>query len=254
MRYGWAMLCALVTVAIVCVAVPATDRQQPTRLNPLLFNYFRQQVLQSNVHEDVSGRGRADLDLTLLDTFACSLTRDFCLQVGEKLDDLERGFKQVQSARSEVLSDSGKARPGAQAEWSESLRRVARTAGKLHGMLRLVLAEIRHEVPSAAKARNRESDPGFEDETKVLGDQILRLDQRIKGFLSGKSLTISVEELRDNDILMLLSRVEAEAGEMEERLDVALQPSQWAPKWTRDCSGKISPGFDLFVVRRKEQW
>jgi len=43
-----------------------------------------------------------------------------------------------------------------------------------------------------------------------------------------------VEELRSDDILMLLSRVQAEAGEMEERLDAALQPSQLTAKRTRD--------------------
>jgi hypothetical protein len=230
MRNGRAELCALVSLVMMSLPVAAIDRQQPTRTNPLVFNFFKQQLIESNVHEDVHGRVRADIDPAILNTFAYSLTRDFCLQVDKKLDDLEQGFMQVQSARSEALGDSGQAGQGAQARWSESLRRVASTARKLHSMLRLILADVRHEDSSAPASSSSHSDPAFEYETKAMGDQILRVDERIKGFLSGETVTISVEELRSGDILILLSRVQAEAGEMGERLDAAPQTAQQASK------------------------
>jgi hypothetical protein len=227
-----AEVCTLISVVMMSVAAPAIDRWQPTRTNPLVFNFFRQQILESNLHQDAYGKATADFDTGLLDTFASSLARDFCLRIDERIGDLEQGFRQVQSARSEALRDSGRARQGAQAEWSKSLRHVANTARKLHGMLRLILAGVRHEVPDLPEASTRESDSGFEYETKMLGEQILRLDQRIKNFLSGETFTVSVEELRNDDIMMLLSRVQAEAGGMEAQLDAAMSLSEQGSKGT----------------------
>ncbi len=229
---NWAKLCTSASVLILSVSAPAADPLGPARTNPLVFNFFRQQLLESNAHEDPYGRRYVEVDVRSVDGLAYALARDFCFQVDKRLDDLEQGFQHVQSARSEALRDSGKARPGVRAEWSESLRRVATTARKLHGMLRLILADFRHEAPPAPGVGAQESDRGFEYETKVLGEQILRVDQRIKGFLSGTAHTVSLEELRSGDILMLLSRVQAEAGEMEERLDPGLQPNRRTSKPT----------------------
>ncbi len=219
MHNGQAKLCTLVSVLMVSAPVWAADRPQPARTNPLLFSYFRQQLLDANTHQDAYGRIYMEVDGYALDRQAYSLANDYYLRVDERLDALKQGFNQVQSARLEALNDPGKAGPVAQAAWSESLKRLSNVARKLHGMLRLILGGVQAEDSSAPGIIAREFYPGFENETDAMGEQILRLDQRVKGFLSGRTFTVSVEELRGDDILMLLSRIQAEALEMKEQLD-----------------------------------
>lgn len=220
---GRVSLCILASVAIMAVPASAADRLQPARTNPLLFDYFRQQLLESNLHQDFYGRTYIVLDRYALDRQAGALARDYHFRVEEKLTELEQAFKQVQSARAEALRDAVKAGPGSRAAWLKSLKRISDTTKKLHGMLHLILDGLHSEGLSAPAGNLRHSDPAFEYETKVMGEHILRLDQRIKGFLSGETLTVSVEELRDEGILRLLSRVQTEAAYMRENLDTALQ-------------------------------
>jgi hypothetical protein len=219
MRNGQAKLCALVSVLMVSAPVRAADRPQPARTNPLLFSHFRQQLLDANTHQDAYGRIYVEVDGYALDRQAYSLANDFYLRVDERLDALKQGFNQVQSARLGALNDPAKAGPVARAAWSESLKRLSNVARKLHGMLRLILGGVQAEDSSAPGIIAREFHPGFENETDAMGEQILRLDQRVKGFLSGRTFTVSVEELRGDDILILLSRIQAEALEMKEQLD-----------------------------------
>jgi len=222
MTNGGARLCALLSVVTMSVSVPAVDRHQPARTNPLLLSYFRQQLLALYVREDAYGRRYLDVDVRSLDSNAYALVRDFCIRVDEKLDALKQGFDQLQLARSEALRDPIEARPALRAAWSESLRHVSDEARDLHRVLGLVLGGIDAKDLSTLEMGTLELDSGFENETKAMGDQILQLDQRIRGFLSGESFTISVEELRSGDMLMLLSRVRAEAGEMRKGLDAAV--------------------------------
>jgi hypothetical protein len=223
MTNGGARLCALLSVVTMSVSAPAVERQQPARTNPLLLSYFRQQLLELYVREDAYGRRYVDVDVRSLDSNAYALVRSFCIRVDEKLDALKQGFDQLQLARSEALRDPIEARPALRAAWSESLRHVSDEARDLHRILGLVLdGGIDAKDLSTLEMGTLELDSGFENETKAMGDQILQLDQRIRGFLSGESFTISVEELRRGDMLMLLSRVRAEAGEMRKGLDAAV--------------------------------
>ncbi len=220
MHNGQAKLCALVSVLMVSAPVRAADRPQPARTNPLLFSYFRQQLLDANTHQDAYGRIYVEVDGYALDRQAYSLVNDYYLRVDERLDALKQGFNQVQSARLEALNNPAKAGPVARAAWSESLKRLSNVARKLHGMLDgSSSAESRPRTLSAPGIIAGEFYPRFENETDAMGEQILRLDQRVKGFLSGRTFTVSVEELRGDDILMLLSRIQAEALEMKEQLD-----------------------------------
>jgi len=218
---GWVKLCILISVVVMSVPAPAVDHLQPARTNPIVFSYFRQQVLELNVREDAYGRRYVEFDPQTLDRHAYALAMDFFFRVDEKLDALKQGFEQVQLARSEALRYPGEARPGARAAWSESLKHVSDEARDLHRMLSLILGEADPKVVSTPEIDSRELDSGFESETKVMGDQILRLDRRIKGFLLGETFTVSVEELRSGDMLMLLSQVRTEAMEMRKGLDAA---------------------------------
>jgi len=216
-------LCTLVCMIVAGVPARADDPVQVTRTNPILLNYFRNQLIGADSHAGARGRRRFALDPRSVNQHASALAEDFLSQVTRKLDALRDGFENVQHARSEALLGSVRFKPGVQARWSASLKKVSDEAGDLHGMLNLVFDGVDSKGPSMPEIDSRSLGSGFEKETEMMGDQILRADRRIREFLSGERFSISVDELRDEDMLMLLSRVQAEAKEMRRTLDAVPQ-------------------------------
>jgi hypothetical protein len=211
---GWIKVFTFASVIVTSSPATAADSLPQDRTNPMLFSYFRQQMLELSVHQDARWRRRANVDAQSLDLHAWALARDFVSHVNNKLDALRQGFERVQLARSKARGAPGLIKPGARAEWSASLKEVSDEAKHLHGMLKLVFDGVDPKGASSPEIDSRGLESGFEAETGLMGDQIQRLDQRIREFLSGERFSISTEELRDEDMLMLLSRVQTEATEM----------------------------------------
>ena len=182
-----------------------------------------------------------------MDLHAWALARDFASQVTNKLDALRQGFERTQLARAKALDTPRRIKPGVLAEWSASLKEVSREARHLHGMLSLVFDGVDRKGTSAPEIDSRGLDSGFEAETGLMGDQIQRLDQRIREFLSGESFSISVEELRDEDMLMLLSRVQTAATEMKRVLDTSSRLGSESSTRTGNCPGQDRTVLSFFL-------
>ena len=227
-------LCILMCMTIMGVSARADDSVQLTRTNPLLLDYFRERLIGLYAHQGPRGRRQVALNARSLNQYALALAEDYLLQVTEKLVALRDGFENVQRARLEAVHGSMGFKSEVQAEWSASLKVVSDEAKHLHGMLNLVFDGVDPEGASAPEIESRGLESGFEEETELMGEQIQRLDQRIRGFLAGERFSISVEELRDEDMLMLLSRVRTEAMEMKRILDASSQLGAESSKRTGD--------------------
>jgi hypothetical protein len=251
---GWIKILTLASVMVTSLPATAADSLPQDRTNPMLFSYFRHQMLELSVHQDARGGRRVNFDTQSLDLHAWALARDFVSQVNNKLDAVRQGFERAQLARSKALGAPRLIKPGVRAEWSASLKEVSDEAKHLHGMLKLVFDGVDPKGTSASEIDCRGLESGFEAETGLMGDQIQRLDRWIRDFLSGERFSISVEELRDEDMLMLLSRVQTEAKEMRRILDASGQLGAESSKRTGDCPGSGPNGLVLFPSRRIEPW
>ena len=247
-------LCSLMCLTMMGVSARADDSVQLTRTNPLLLDYFRERLTGIYAHQGPRGRRQAALNARSLNQYALALAEDYLSQVTERLIALRDGFENVRRARAEAVHGSMGFKSEVQAAWSASLKEVSDEARHLHGMLSLLFDGVDPKGASAPEIDRRGLESGFKEETELMGAQIQRLDQRIRGFLAGETFSISVEELRDEDMLMLLSRVQTEAKEMRWILDASSQLGAESAKRTDDRRESGSNSLVIFPSRRIEPW
>lgn len=213
-------MAAMVFMTSLAVAV---EKKSPNGTNPIVHNYFRQQVILIQSREDRFGRLVFLGNLNAVDHQASLLTRDFFSKVEDRMNRMLHHFGDVQAARKKAMHEPVATREHVHSlgRWARSLRLVSDQAKDLHGMLKMVLGNVSSDNRYRPAISKSGLGSGFEEEMHFVEDRMLKATKRIQGFMLGQDHTVSVEELRTGDMLALLQQVRAMAKELSTRLATA---------------------------------
>lgn len=210
----------LLVLGIFCPGFVFSDDSNWGPPNPTLRNYFLQQQLQGMSYTDIYGRTYYRGNVRFLEQHVDRLVDDFLKRVSQKLYALKTHLTEVQQAREAVLSlppDSQNKR-NTQKQWKDSCKSLGKEAKGLRKMLSYVLRGLDNKNDFKPQIQNDAGNSGFQKEIKFIEEQIAKAERRINDYPFLPTHTVNAENLKGENMMIYLYRVEKISQKLSKEL------------------------------------
>ena len=174
------------------------------RQNPILRAYFRKQFANMRSFRNMPSWR----DDPFVEDFVDRQIDHFLSELREKLVLLRARFAHVEQGREAILeaASAEQVKP-AQLRWKRSLRGVEKQAGDLWNMLRYVFTELKDRDGFKPRISRQDKESVFRKQMESMGQQINKAEKRIKQYFFEAESTVSLEDLKDENMLIHLYHV-----------------------------------------------
>lgn len=186
--------------------------------NEAVRDYFRKQFIEFNTIVDPWGRRRTETPIPVEDQVD-RMARVFLQKVVTELGSLESAYQQVQENRLDMALRSTYKRSRLK-EWKLSLKNLSRTARDLRGTVKPILGlTYRKSMDRGTRHSFDLRNPGgIEKGLDALNSDTESVIKGVQGFFFESGLIVSVEDLSNNDLLVVLERVEKLANDLAQKI------------------------------------
>ena len=188
--------------------------------NPGLRDYFRERLTDINTVTDAIGRQRTVFS-SPIEEQVDRMARVFLRRVWKDLESVKSSFEITQEHRWDVQSEPAGPSRGFQLEaWRSSLRALSETVKDLRKTVRPVLAAAYRKSmkKGAVYSLNLSSSEGLQSGFDLLEDDMEFTLEGMQAFFFESKHTVSVTTLTDNDLLIVMERIESLAKDLARHL------------------------------------
>ncbi len=178
--------------------------------NPLLRAHFRRQLLNMAAPPDRFWGRIYKVDRRSLERDVDRLAVHYLQGINKKIATLRHSYDEVATLRQALLSTENdlQNRRRLLRDWRERLDDLEDSADALKDSVSLVLPWVKRKAAFNPEPLITADNPAFKREIAYLGTQIEQAEERIREFFFTPNHTVTVTELRGENMLIQLFRIE----------------------------------------------
>ncbi len=218
------MNCLVAAASALCLllqAPPAGSARFDASGIPLLRAFFRQRALESYIRIDRSGTPRMVGNLYTIQRAAEAMQSEYLAEVVRILKGLKDDLASSQALRQKLLlaEAAGADRRQAEREWAGALDHFAARASKLRKLLLEPFPEFEDKGGFSPVITPRSVENSFGVEMAFMEEEVSKAERSITGYFFGRAHTVSVAELKGDDMFILLRRISEMATALRRSLE-----------------------------------
>lgn len=139
--------------------------------------------------------------------------------IQDKLDQIKNQLTVAEQARADFLKGAASERDkAARARFKTAVKELAERAHNLRTMLVFVLIDLKGNTDFKPGIKSEEAASGFEKEIEFLREQVQKADEGIRNYFFSPNHTVSLDELKGENMLAFLYRIREMAEELYKQL------------------------------------
>jgi hypothetical protein len=215
---GWLRIFVLLSVCAPTFLFP--DSPDLASHNPLLRRFFWRQAVRAISVYDSRGRRRIIGSRASLPQRVDGLVNNFLKKTKEQLIELREDFEQVKEMRIRILDSppGSMQRKESFGRWKQPLEELADQANDLRKDLSRPFAALDSKEKFNYRIKPGSEDQAFAREIGFLEEQVAKAEQQINDCLFTPTHTVSLEDLRGENMLINLYRIQKMSQLLEKSL------------------------------------